>query len=105
MELEHHQDAQPHLEGRREQPHVNYKIKVGVVGAMDETLGSSLRADLVEGTSFSGAADAINDEAKRLREDEAATLSSASRTRSTPRPLPHSSMASMLWSQATSTST
>ncbi|BFK39235.1 hypothetical protein I050019G5_18350 [Collinsella sp. i05-0019-G5] len=51
-------------------PTFNYKIKVGVVGAMDETLGSSLRADLVEGTSFSGAADAINDEAKRLREDE-----------------------------------
>lgn len=48
----------------------NYKIKVGVVGAMDESLGSSLRADLVAGTSFSGAADAINAEAKRLREDE-----------------------------------
>lgn len=48
----------------------DYKIKVGVVGAMDETLGSSLRADLVEGTSFSGAADAINAEAKRLCEDE-----------------------------------
>lgn len=48
----------------------NYKINVGVIGAMDESLGSSLRADLVEGTSFSGAADAINAEAKRLREDE-----------------------------------
>lgn len=48
----------------------DYKIKVGVVGAMDESLGSSLRADLIEGTSFSGAADAINAEAKRLREDE-----------------------------------
>lgn len=48
----------------------NYKIKVGVVGAMDETLGSSLRADLIEGTSFSGAAGAINAEAKRLRENE-----------------------------------
>lgn len=48
----------------------NYKIKVGVIGAMDESLGSSLRADLVEGTSFSGAANAINAEAKRLREDE-----------------------------------
>lgn len=48
----------------------NYKIKVGVVGAMDETLGSSLRADLIKGTSFSGAADTINAEAKRLREDE-----------------------------------
>ena len=48
----------------------NYKIKVGVVGAMDESLGSSLRADLVAGTSFSGAADAINAEAKRLREVE-----------------------------------
>lgn len=47
-----------------------YKIKVGVVGAMDESLGSSLRADLVKGTSFSGAADAINAEAKRLREVE-----------------------------------
>ena len=48
----------------------DYKIKVGVVGAMDESLGSSLRADLIEGTSFSGAVDAINAEAKRLREDE-----------------------------------
>lgn len=48
----------------------DYKIKVGVVGAMDESLGSSLRADLVAGTSFSGAADAINAEVKRLREDE-----------------------------------
>lgn len=48
----------------------DYKIKVGVVGAMDETLGSSLRADLIEGTSFSGAAGAINAEAKRLRENE-----------------------------------
>ena len=28
----------------------DYKIKVGVVGAMDESLGSSLRADLVAGT-------------------------------------------------------
>lgn len=51
-------------------PTFNYKIQVGVVGAMDESLGSSLRADLVAGTSFSGAADAINAEAKRLREDE-----------------------------------
>lgn len=51
-------------------PTFNYKIKVGVVGAMDESLGSSLRADLVAGTSFSGAADPINAEAKRLREDE-----------------------------------
>ena len=51
-------------------PTFNHKIKVGVVGAMDESLGSSLRADLVAGTSFSGAADAINAEAKRLREDE-----------------------------------
>ena len=48
----------------------NYQIKVGVVGAMDESLGSSLRADLVTGTSFSSAAGAINAEAKRLREDE-----------------------------------
>lgn len=48
----------------------DYKIKIGVVGAMDESLGSSLRADLIEGTSFSGAVDAINAEAKRLREDE-----------------------------------
>ena len=48
----------------------DYKIKVGVVGAMDESLGSSLRKDLVLGTSFSGAADAINAEAKRLRENE-----------------------------------
>ena len=48
----------------------DYKIKVGVVGAMDESLGSSLRADLIKGTSFSGAVDAINAEAKRLREDE-----------------------------------
>ena len=52
----------------------NYKIKVGVIGAMDESLGSSLRADLVEGTSFSGAADAINAEAKRLREDEGCNI-------------------------------
>ena len=47
----------------------NYQIKVGVVGAMDESLGSSLRADLVAGTSFSSAANAINAEAKRLREE------------------------------------
>ena len=46
----------------------DYKIKVGVVGAMDESLESSLRADLVAGTSFSSAANAINAEAKRLRE-------------------------------------
>lgn len=51
-------------------PTFNYKIKVGVVGAMDESLGSSLRADLVAGTSFSGAADAINAEARRLHETE-----------------------------------
>lgn len=51
-----------------------YKIKVGVLGAMDESLGSSLRADLVKGTSFSGAADAINAEAKRLREDEGCSV-------------------------------
>ena len=48
----------------------NYQIKVGVVGAMDESLGESLRKDLVAGTSFSNAADAINAEAKRLREDQ-----------------------------------
>lgn len=48
----------------------DYQIKVGVVGAMDESLGSSLRADLVAGTSFSSAANAINAEAKRLREVE-----------------------------------
>ena len=48
----------------------DYQIKVGVVGAMDESLGSSLRADLVAGTSFSSAAKAINAEAKRLREDK-----------------------------------
>lgn len=48
----------------------DYKIKVGVVGAMDESLGSSLRTDLVRGTSFSDAAVTINAEAKRLREDE-----------------------------------
>ncbi len=48
----------------------DYKIKVGVVGAMDESLSFSLREDLVKGTSFSGAANAINAEAKRLREDE-----------------------------------
>lgn len=47
-----------------------YRINVGVVGAMDESLGSSLRADLVAGTSFSSAAKAINTEAKRLREKE-----------------------------------
>ena len=48
----------------------NYQIKVGVVGAMDDSLGSSLRKDLVAGTSFSNAAGAINTEAKRLREYE-----------------------------------
>lgn len=48
----------------------NYTIKVGVVGAMDDSLGSSLRTDLVAGTSFSNAADAINAEAKRLRENK-----------------------------------
>ncbi len=48
----------------------DYQIKVGVVGAMDESLGSSLRADLVAGTSFSSAVSAINAEAKRLRENE-----------------------------------
>lgn len=48
----------------------DYQIKVGIVGAMDESLGSSLRADLVKGTSFSSAAGAINAEAKRLREDQ-----------------------------------
>lgn len=48
----------------------DYQIKVGAVGAMDESLGSSLRADLVAGTSFSSAANAINAEAKRLREVE-----------------------------------
>ena len=48
----------------------NYQIKVGVVGAMDDSLESSLRTDLVAGTSFSNAADAINAEAKRLREDQ-----------------------------------
>lgn len=48
----------------------DYQIKVGVVGAMDESLGSSLRADLVAGTSFSSAASAINAEAKRLRENK-----------------------------------
>ena len=47
----------------------DYKIKVGVVGAMDESLGSSLRADLVAGTSFSGAANAINAEAEQLRKE------------------------------------
>lgn len=47
----------------------NYKIKVGVVGAMDESLGSSLRADLVAGTSFSSAANAINAEAEQLHKE------------------------------------
>lgn len=47
----------------------DYKIKVGVVGAMDESLGSSLRADLVAGTSFSSAANAINAEAEQLRKE------------------------------------
>ena len=46
-----------------------YRIKVGVVGAMDESLGSSLRADLVAGTSFSSAANAINAEAEQLRKE------------------------------------
>lgn len=48
----------------------DYKIKVGVVGAMDESLGFSLREGLVQDTSFSDAAAAINAKAKRLREDE-----------------------------------
>lgn len=48
----------------------DYKIKVGVVGAMDESLGFSLREGLIQDTSFSDAAAAINAEAKRLREDE-----------------------------------
>lgn len=47
----------------------DYKIKVGVVGAMDETLGSSLRADLVAGTNFSSATNAINAEAEQLRKE------------------------------------
>lgn len=47
----------------------NYQIKVGVVGAMDESLGSSLRADLVAGTNFSSAANAINAEAEQLRKE------------------------------------
>ena len=47
----------------------DYKIMVGVVGAMDESLGSSLRADLVAGTSFSSAANAINTEAEQLRKE------------------------------------
>lgn len=47
----------------------DYKIKVGVVGAMDESLGSSLRADLVAGTSFSSATNAINTEAEQLRRE------------------------------------
>lgn len=36
---------------------------------MDESLGSSLRADLVAGTSFSSAANAINAEAEQLRKE------------------------------------
>ncbi len=47
----------------------DYQIKVGVVGAMDESLGSSLRADLVAGTSFSSASKAINDETEQLRKE------------------------------------
>lgn len=47
----------------------DYKIKVGVVGAMDESLGSSLRTDLVADTSFSSAANAINAEAEQLRKE------------------------------------
>lgn len=46
-----------------------YQIKVGVVGAMDESLGSSLRADLVAGTNFSSATNAINAEAEQLRKE------------------------------------
>lgn len=46
-----------------------HQIKVGVVGAMDESLGSSLRADLVAGTNFSSAANAINAEAEQLRKE------------------------------------
>ena len=47
----------------------DYQIKVGIVGAMDDSLGSSLRADLVAGTSFTNAVKAINAEAKRLRDE------------------------------------
>ncbi len=36
---------------------------------MDESLGSSLRADLVAGTSFSSATNAINTEAEQLRKE------------------------------------
>ena len=67
MELEHHEDARSHLEDSEDHSTFDYKIKVGVVGAMDESLGSSLRADLVAGTSFSSATNAINTEAKQLR--------------------------------------
>ena len=56
-------------EDSEDQSTFDYKIKVGVVGAMDESLGSSLRADLVAGTSFSSAANAINAEAEQLRKE------------------------------------
>lgn len=52
----------------------DYQIKVGIVGAMDESLGSSLRADLVADTSFSSAAGAIDAEAKRLRKDQGCNM-------------------------------
>ena len=86
-------------------PTFNYKIKVGVVGAMDESLApryartwSRARRSRVRRTpSMPRPSDCA-----RMR---AATLSSASRTRSTPRPLLQSSLGSMHWSRATSTST
>ena len=56
-------------EDSEDQSTFDYKIKVGVVGAMDESLGSSLRADLVAGTSFSSATNAINTEAEQLRKE------------------------------------
>ena len=56
-------------EDSEDQSTFDYKIKVGVVGAMDESLESSLRADLVAGTSFSSAANAINAEAEQLRKE------------------------------------
>lgn len=82
----------------------DYKIKVGVVGAMDESLRSSLRADLVAGTSFSGAANAINAEAEQLRKESCDVVVCIAHTLDA-KTFATRSVASMPLSQATSTST
>ncbi|MFQ7392892.1 MAG: hypothetical protein ACLRM9_06230 [Collinsella aerofaciens] len=71
---------------------------------MDESLGSSLRADLVAGTSFSSAANAINAEAEQLRKEGCDVVVCIAHTLDA-KTLPRGSVASMPLSQATSTST